>query len=567
MLLVAVAVGTMALSFIPQFEVFGVQTKRADILSELRAEPVAEVPFEYEADFERLAEELAVVETVVQSRDTLPIYRWIISEVAPHKQKKLSAAALDYDQSAPIVPIENFYADSIASPFDDFVDKLIWGDDVRIAFMGDSFVEGDILSSDLRDGLQRCFGGRGVGFVHCDIPFATVRRTIKRTVKGWSSYSAMTPKKNPQEINEQFFVSGYLAEGGAGATATWQSTNAFATLDSCCRSRILLLSREDSRVEVTLNGDTALRRTFDIRANQLPQQIYVEAPVKDVKMRVVEGRVSCYGASLEGNGGVTVDNLSMRSNSGHAIFGTNAAVNRQIDTMLDYDVVVLQYGLNIMEAGKRNYAAYRDKLREIITYARHCFPRAAILLLGVSDRWVKNSESGVYEPIGSVDALTSYQRAAADSCGVAFWPISQAMALDGGMPAYTHNGWASADHTHINFAGGRRVAQHLTAAIKADAYYRITNGTTNIPASAVVESKKIEKATTIEQKPVSWGVDTPAKQLPVEEPVVNDVVVAEPAAEPMAEPAAEAPVAEEPKVEEREVIEVGDEEEEFFETT
>lgn len=563
MLLVAVAVGTMALSFIPQFEVFGVQTKRADILSELRAEPVAEVPFEYEADFERLAEELAVVETVVQSRDTLPIYRWIISEVAPHKQKKLSAAALDYDQSAPIVPIENFYADSVASPFDDFVDKLIWGDDVRIAFMGDSFVEGDILSSDLRDGLQRCFGGRGVGFVHCDIPFATVRRTIKRTVKGWSSYSAMTPKKNPQEINEQFFVSGYLAEGGAGATATWQSTNAFATLDSCCRSRILLLSREDSRVEVTLNGDTALRRTFDIRANQLPQQIYVEAPVKDVKMRVVEGRVSCYGASLEGNGGVTVDNLSMRSNSGHAIFGTNAAVNRQIDTMLDYDVVVLQYGLNIMEAGKRNYAAYRDKLREIITYARHCFPRAAILLLGVSDRWVKNSESGVYEPIGSVDALTSYQRAAADSCGVAFWPISQAMALDGGMPAYTHNGWASADHTHINFAGGRRVAQHLTAAIKADAYYRITNGTTNIPASAVVESKKIEKATTIEQKPVSWGVDTPAKQLPVEEPVVNDVVVAE----PMAEPAAEAPVAEEPKVEEREVIEVGDEEEEFFETT
>lgn len=563
MLLVAVAVGTMALSFIPQFEVFGVQTKRVDILSELRAEPVAEMPFEYEADFERLAEELAVVETVVQSRDTLPIYRWIVSEVAPHKQKKLSAAALDYDQSAPIVPIENFYADSIASPFDDFVDKLIWGDDVRIAFMGDSFVEGDILSSDLRDGLQRCFGGRGVGFVHCDIPFATVRRTIKRTVKGWSSYSAMTPKKNPQEINEQFFVSGYLAEGGAGATATWQSTNAFATLDSCCRSRILLLSREDSRVEVTLNGDTALRRTFDIRANQLPQQIYVEAPVKDVKMRVVEGRVSCYGASLEGNGGVTVDNLSMRSNSGHAIFGTNAAVNRQIDTMLDYDVVVLQYGLNIMEAGKRNYAAYRDKLREIITYARHCFPRAAILLLGVSDRWVKNSESGEYEPIGSVDALTSYQRAAADSCGVAFWPISQAMALDGGMPAYTHNGWASADHTHINFAGGRRVAQHLTAAIKADAYYRIVTDTANIPASVVNKSKVIVPATTIEQKPVSWGVDTPAKQLPAEEPVVNDVVVAEPAAEP----AAEAPVAEEPKVEEREVIEVGDDEEEFFETT
>ena len=565
MLLVAVVVGTMGLSFVPQFEVFGVQTERVDILSELRAEPVAEIPFEYEADFERLAEELAVVETVVQSRDTLPIYRWIVAEVAPLKQKRLSPEALGYDQSAPIVPIENFYADSTASPLDSFLDKLLWGDDVRIAFMGDSFVEGDILSSDLRDGLQSCFGGRGVGFVHCDIPFATVRRTIKRTVKGWSSYSAMTPKKNPQGVNEQFFVSGYLAQGSAGATATWQSTKAFATLDSCCRSRILLLSREDSRVEITLNGDTALRRTFDIRANLLPQQIYIEAPVKDIKMRVVEGNISCYGASLEGNGGVTVDNLSMRSNSGHAIFGTNAAVNRQIDTMLDYDVVVLQYGLNIMEAGKRNYAAYRDKLREIVSYAQKCFPRAAILLLGVSDRWVKNSESGEYEPIGSVDALTSYQRAAADSCGVAFWPISQAMALDGGMPAYTRNGWASADHTHINFAGGRRVAQHLTTAIKADAYYRIVNGIARVPASAVAEPKEITKSTTIEQKPVSWGVDTPAKPNPtVEEPILEESAVAEPTPE---EPAVAEPILEESVAEKGEVIEVSDDEEQFFETT
>ena len=36
---------------------------------------------------------------------------------------------------------------------------------VRVAFYGDSFVEGDIVLGDLRDTLQELWGGNGVGFV------------------------------------------------------------------------------------------------------------------------------------------------------------------------------------------------------------------------------------------------------------------------------------------------------------------------------------------------------------------------------------------------------------------
>jgi lysophospholipase L1-like esterase len=168
---------------------------------------------------------------------------------------------------------------------------------------------------------------------------------------------------------------------------------------------------------------------------------------------------------LEENGGVTVDNFSVRSNNGHAIFGTSATVNRQVDEMLGYDLVVLQYGLNIMQKGQRVYAKYRDQVRDMIAYAERCFPNAAILVVGVSDRWVKNSETNAYEPIGSVDALTSYQRAAADSCKVVFWNTSRVMKDLGGMPAFVSNGWAAKDYTHINYAGGKRIANALTEAI------------------------------------------------------------------------------------------------------
>ena len=157
-------------------------------------------------------------------------------------------------------------------------------------------------------------------------------------------------------------------------------------------------------------------------------------------MRVAEGKVVCYGASLEGDGGVAVDNFSVRSNNGHAIFGTGAQINRQAHDMLSYDLVVLQYGLNIMMPGQRNFSKYRDQLRDMIAYTERCFPNAAILVLGVSDRWIKDEETGRFKPIGSVDALTRHQRAAADSSRVAFWNTSEAMADLGGMPAFVRNG-------------------------------------------------------------------------------------------------------------------------------
>ena len=43
---------------------------------------------------------------------------------------------------------------------------------VRIAIIGDSYIEGDIFSSNLRDLLQQRYGGSGVGFMnaHCEFP-------------------------------------------------------------------------------------------------------------------------------------------------------------------------------------------------------------------------------------------------------------------------------------------------------------------------------------------------------------------------------------------------------------
>lgn len=503
----------------------------------------ADVIVEYDADFDNLEQQLMTMVDVVEQRDTLPIHRWEITQNSAPKLKRMRSQRLLLDNREGVIPVEIFALDTTRS-FDRFIDKLIWGDEVRVAFLGDSFVEGDILTSDFRELMQQTFGGRGVGFVQCDIPFGTVRRTVKRTASGWNAYSVLKPKANPSSVNDAFFVSGYTARGGAGAKVTWQTTTAFEHLDSCSRARIWLNTPDSAHVRVKLNGSEEQVREFDLVNIALPQQILIDGSVDKLEMSVVEGVVDCYGATIEGVGGVIVDNLSMRANSGHAIFGTSAIVNRQIDEYAGYDLVVLQYGLNVMENNKHHYSSYRDKLREMIAYAKSCFPDAAVLVIGVSDRWIKDAETEVYGRMNSIESMTSYQRAAAETTGAAFWSAAAAMEHYGGMSTFVRNSWAAGDYTHINFAGGKRVGEQLYRSIVEYAYQRAVSGQSKMPSKREeyykpikVELKPFENS--IQLEPVKTTPAEPASELEpagAQDRLITESVDIADAVEPMEEP-------------------------------
>ena len=90
-----------------------------------------------------------------------------------------------------------------------------------------------------------------------------------------------------------------------------------------------------------------------------------------------------------------------------------------------------------------------------------------MLVLGVSDRSVK-TDTG-FEPMDAIPYMLDYQRGAAENTGAAFWPTCDAMRSLGGMEQFVANGWAGKDFTHINYAGGRRVAWSLFDALNAGA--------------------------------------------------------------------------------------------------
>lgn len=131
--------------------------------------------------------------------------------------------------------------------------------------MGDSFVEGDILSSDLREKLQLRFGGSGAGFAPMASPLTGFRRTIKTQSKGWDSYNIMQRRNTPAAISDYYYISGWLCQPSDGASVRWEGSSDRACLDSCRTARILFVSRDDSRIEVTVNDRD--NRTFDIEGS------------------------------------------------------------------------------------------------------------------------------------------------------------------------------------------------------------------------------------------------------------------------------------------------------------
>ena len=127
--------------------------------------------------------------------------------------------------------------------------------------------------------------------------------------------------------------------------------------------------------------------------------------------------------------------------------------------MFDYDLIILEYGLNVLTADVLHYDSYRKAFVRVINYMKRCFPDAAVLVMGICDRSMQNN--GVFETMPSVEGMIEAQRAAAEETGVAFWNTFEAMGGRNSMAEFVAKNWAAKDYTHISYAGGKFVARKL----------------------------------------------------------------------------------------------------------
>ncbi len=311
------------------------------------------------------------------------------------------------------------------------------GRPVRIAYFGDSYIEGDIMTGDLREMLQTHYGGCGVGFVDIATPLVALRPTLRHSYGGWASHCVLdtTPY-----TRSRLGISGRYAVSGGGAYVSLRGTDRYEHLDTFEVASLYLAA--DTAVEVLTRSGRMGSVRFDVEP----------------------GRV-CYGMAAEGRSGITVDNLSLRGGSGLNLLAITERHLEQFAAVRPYDLIVLQYGLNVALPRKTNYESYVRQMTTVIDKLKKTNPQAAILIVGVGDR--ENKIRGKLQTLPGVKALIGYQNNMAADNHVAFWNLYNAMGGEGSIVAMANAKPAEAarDYIHINYRGGRRIATLLFDAI------------------------------------------------------------------------------------------------------
>lgn len=319
---------------------------------------------------------------------------------------------------------------------------------VRIAYFADSYVEGDIMLDPLRDTLQATFGGSGVGFVPITSEVAGFRQTVRHQYENWQIYSVMGSKSPQHPLGP----AGYTAAPEAENNVTYKATNK-RRLNNFTTAQLFFGNTEGSAVVVNGTDTIYTGKTHTISKAKLGDNL------KAVNIHVpADTSVDLYGVSFEDTKGISLDNFSMRGNSGIGLASVQEQMYRNFDSIHHYNLVVLAYGLNVASPKAKNYDWYARSMNNVVKMMKRAFPNSSILLVGCSDRGAKVDEDLQTMPM--LKELIDVQRKIAADNGVCFWNLFEAMGGDSTMVKWadTKPVMADKDYTHLTFYGGRKIA-------------------------------------------------------------------------------------------------------------
>lgn len=339
------------------------------------------------------------------------------------------------------------------------------GRPVRIAVLGDSYIEGDILTADLRSLFQQRFGGCGVGYVPMSSDIAGFRRSVRQYSSGWDTHNA----NDPSGYDNTFAtIAGHYSFGSPGSSTTLNCVKYLAKLDSCDNTSLYFQTNGTAQVKAVVNGSTP--HYFTLSPSDEVQSVTVTGAGRigrvtwSVKSK--SGRLVCLGAALDGNTGVVVDNYSLRSSSGQHLLGVSDRMYQLFDKARHYDLVVVMYGLNVAGTKASNYKPYRQRMERAIANMKRQMPGTGFLLVSVGDR--EERSGGSFHTMRGVQSLVNVQQYIAFDSKIAFWNLYTAMGGEGSIVQMVNSNppLANLDYTHINFLGGRKLGKLMFEAME-----------------------------------------------------------------------------------------------------
>ncbi len=387
-----------------------------------------------------------------------------INDLSQEKKKELKEELSKDSVPAGIVPIEDFSDEDSARAMDSFYKTLADSKDldrpIRIAYFGDSFIGGDIVSADLRELLQKDYGGQGAGAV--DLVQLYSRATVIQKSNGLVNH--LPTKREDFKLNLQSMNNIYAtSDATASATQVGTHTDHGTFTDKWSNSFLYFRPINGTTVKCKIDG-METKEVYSGKSDKL-QMVKVEGETHSVEWSFTGKGNVFYFASNEGKNGIVLDNFGIVSVQGTHLKTIPQTTLEEFAAVRSYDLIIMQYGLNVASSdNENNYKQYARGMKEVISNFHEAWPKASLLLVSVSDRCKKN-KNGQPATMKGIKELVLVQRDIAKDSKIAFWDMFSAMGGDGAIGRLAAEGNAEKDYIHLNPKGGKIIAQRFYDAI------------------------------------------------------------------------------------------------------
>lgn len=334
---------------------------------------------------------------------------------------------------------------------------------IRIAHYGDSLLLGDIITEFLREKFQEKYSGKGIGYMNIVSDDYRMRRSIMQTYSDdWQYTSFVT--RNPEQF--PYGINGTVAKPKPGSWVKYESTTMFKCTSAFDVVKVFY-SNADKSSNLKYSIDNGPQQKLNMeQGDNIKEVVINKTNGKTFELKFIDGRPPfIYGVSFESNTGVIVDNFPMRGNSGASLADITPKVLSEFNNLLDYDLIIFNYGANVSSPNKGIFTVYENKMVSVIEEFKKIFPRTSFLLVSVADKTIKKGSQFITNP--DVPVLLEAQKRISARTGLPLWNLWEAMGGNNSMKDWVDYSPPQAlkDYSHFTTEGGARVGELLFEAL------------------------------------------------------------------------------------------------------
>lgn len=327
---------------------------------------------------------------------------------------------------------------------------------MRIIHYGDSQLEIDRITCEIREMLQEKFGGNGVGW----LPIVnmsghyTVNTSSKPELNYGLKYSFAEETKPRSNHCGPYCNVAYLNGGSVTMNVNYSGDKAYPHIQGFKRLKVFAGSNK-ATVKVTCNGVTReLAPTDGLRVANIDLS---GDSLRSVNF-TISGNANLYGVSVEGANGVTIDNVPMRGCTGTIFSDLNELELKDFFAKENVPLIILQFGGNAVPGlSKANIPQLMNLFRKQLDFFHRIAPKSKLLFIGPSD--MATSTGGSYQ---SYKHLAEYNDSIRKTCvenGAAFWDMYAVMGGKNSMVSWVKNNLAGKDYIHFTRKGSEKIAK------------------------------------------------------------------------------------------------------------